>query len=252
MVYKTCSVNKVIAQFYRKYKPSNSGWVEDAIEWIGDAIEEMRCHQGYSEQNKEVTIADYRAKLPCEVESLLGIARNGMRLSRNGGINSDNLINKYPNCSLNRLAVCSDTYILNPNYITTPTIKDGCIVVYYEGLSVDCDGYPYIIDDAIYREALMWYVLREMLGRGFKHQVFTYKDADIKWTQTFPRAQNRCKMPDIDGMEKFSKSWVGIIKSINRPNEFFDTNGNNTQEESFPPGSLLQTFQIIGDNTNNN
>lgn len=250
MVYRTCSVKKVIAQFYRKFKPSHSGWVDDAIEFIADAVEEMKCHQGYSELFKEVDVRDYRAKLPCDAVSLLGIKYKGARLRRTGGINHDKTLRKYPNCEVVRLSPCNDTYYLNPNYIGT-SIQEGCFTVYYEGLEVDCDGFPFVIDDAVYREALVWYVMREMLGRGFKHQVFTYKDADAKWLQTYPKAQNRCKMPDVDGMEQFAQSWIGTIKSINRANEFFDEAGISKIEESFPPGSLLQTYQIIGNNLNN-
>lgn len=250
MVYKTCSVNKIIAQFYRKYKPSNSGWANDAIEWIGDAIEEMGCHQGYSEQFKDLEIIDSRVKIPCEAQNILGIKYKNKRLRRTGGINHDKTLLKYPNCTITNLSLAHETYYLNPNYIVT-SFQTGCITVYYSGLEVDCDGFPYVIDDSIYREALMWYILREMLGRGFKHQVFSYKDADVKWRETFPRAQNRCKMPDIDGMEKFAQSWLGTIKDINRANHFFEEETGRRNEEPFPPGSLLQTYQIIGNNTNN-
>lgn len=247
MVYKTCSTQKVIAQFYRDFKPSNSGWVEDAIEWIGEAIEIMGCHQGYSEMFKELHVLDYRVKLPCEAESLIGISYKGGRLARTGGIRHKN---PNANCELNKLTLSLDTYSLNPNYIHT-SFQTGCITVYFEGLELDCDGYPFVIDDAMYRKALEWYILMQMLGRGFKHQVFNYKDAMSQWEATYPKAQNKCKMPDIDGMEQFKKTWTGTCRSVNRTNQFFELTGENITDSAFPPGNLLQSFQILGPNQNN-
>lgn len=219
MVYKTCSVNKVIAQIYRDFKPSHSGWIGDAVEWIGDAIDIMKCAGGYGEQVEEVEIIDYRGKLPCQVESILGISRDGMRLARNGGLNHKNLksskVNILPGC-------VTQSYTLNPNYINT-SFEDGCIQIYYLGIETDCDGYPIIIDDAIYREALTWYVLMKMLGRGFKHQTFNYRDAEERWKKAYPRAQNRCRMPDIDGYEQFKKSWLGAVNSNDPSLVFFNS-----------------------------
>lgn len=248
MIYKTCSINKIIAQVYRDFKPSNSGWIDDCVEWIADAVEIIGSWQGYSEQFVELKACDYRVKIPCEAEMILAIVYKGRRLARNGGIT-----HKNPNFKISPLVMTipngDATYSLNPNYIHTPFAKDATITVYYLGLEVDCDGFPYIIDDAIYREALTWYVMMKMLGRGFKHQVFQYKDCMQKWETIYPKAQNRVKMPDIDGMEKFKKTFLGIARSVKRTDEFFNLNGNALREDAFPPGSLLQTFQILGPKT---
>lgn len=248
MVYKTCSINKILAQIYRDFKPSNSGWIQDAIEWTGDAIEIMRCYQGYVEQPKIVQVIDYRAKLPCELEYLLGIEYNNKRLQKSGGIN-----HKNSKCSCLDNLVCDtqESYSLNPNYIHT-TFKEGCITVYFLGLELDCDGYPLIIDDAIYREAITWYILMKMIGRGFKHQTFQYKDALEQWTKMYPKAQNRCRMPDIDSYEVFKKSWLGLARSTNMTNEFFNTvvTSNTSNSNSNIPGDLVESFPLLGTNNN--
>lgn len=247
MVYKTCSSEKLIAQFYRDYKPSNSGWLLDAIEWIADAIEIIGS-QGLTEQFKDLEIIDYRVKLPCEADVLLGISYKGFRLPRNGGIRHKD---PSPTCCLNNLPRCiKNSYSLNPNYIQT-SFQTGCIRVYYMGLELDCNGFPHLPDSAIYREAINWYILMKMIGRGFKHQTFSYKDADLKWTQTYPKAQNKCKQLDPDGMETFKKNWLGLARSITRSEEFFNTDSNNIIDNSHNPGDLLQTFQLLGPNANN-
>lgn len=247
MVYKTCPIERIMAQVYRDFKPSNSGWVEDAVEWIADAVEIIGSYQSYSEQSIELKSSDYRIKIPCQAEMILGVSYKGHKLMRNGG-----LMHKfYPkNSCLASMPTSNYTYSLNPNYLHTP-FKEDCFIVYYLGYELDCNGYPYIIDEAIYRKAITWYVIMMMLGRGFKHQTFTYKDAMNMWETTYPKAQNKCKQPDADSMETFKKNWLGLARSVNREKVYFNTDNMVYENDAHKPGDLLQTFQILGPNANN-
>lgn len=247
-IYKTCSIEKIIAQIYRDFKPSNSGWIDDAAEWIADAIQIMKVGQSFIEQHKIINVVDYRFKLPCDIEVLLGVEYNGKRLQKSGGIN-----HKNSKCSgLDNLLIAVDeSYSLNPNYGHT-TFKEGCVTVYFKGLEVDCNGLPTIIDDAVYRQAITWYVMAMMLLRGFKHQVVTYEMAWAKWETFYPRAQNRFRVPDIDSYEVFKKSWMGLVKSTNLTNQFFNTVVDSTGVNSnvFNPGQRVESFPALGTNQN--
>lgn len=248
-IYKTCSIEKVIAQIYRDFKPSNSGWIDDAAEWIVDAIEIMKVCQGFVQQSKDVNVIDYRFKLPCDIEVLLGVEYENKRLPKSGGIN-----HKSAKCSCLDNLVCAvdESYSLNPNYGHT-TFKDGCVKVHFEGLEVDCNGLPTVIDDPTYREAIMWYVLSKMLLRGFKHQTIDYPTAIKMWETYYPRAQNKFRVADIDSYEVFKKSWLGLVKSTNLTNEFFNTvvDSNGTPNSpSFKPGDRVESFPILGVNQN--
>lgn len=249
-LYKTCSIEQVIAQIYREFKPANSGWVDDAAEFIADAIGIMKVCQGFIQTSKEVNVIDFRAKLPCNIEVLLGIKYKGKRLQRNGGINHDD-----SKCTdLRNLLICvEESYILNPNYVQ-PTFQSGCITVYYYGLETDCNGLPTIIDDAIYRKAIVWYVMQMLCLRGFKHPVIDYQFCEKQWEKFYPQARNRFIMADIDDYEEFKKSWLGLVKSTNLTNSFFNTverNDNGANSNAFVPGDLVQTFPILGKNQNN-
>lgn len=248
-VYKTCSIDRVIGRIYRDFKPSNSGWVDDAIEWVGEAIDIMKVHQGYGEQHISVNVVDYRFKLPCGIENLLAVTYGNKRLQRSGGINHKNTAK----CTASNLMLnVQESYSLNPNYGHT-TFKEGCVTVYYEGIELDCNGFPTVIDDAVYIEALTWYVMARMLLRGFKHQTITYEFADMKWEKTYPKAQNRFRMCDIDEQEVFKKSWVGAVKNTNLANELFNTvvAGYGINSPSFNPGDRVESFPILGTNLNN-
>lgn len=243
MTYKTTSINVVLAKIFRDFNPSHSGWIPDAIEWISEAVGIMKTCESYKEIPKIVEIIDYRGKIPCDLEQMLGIEYNGMRLQRSGGIN-----HKSAPCSCLDNLVCSveESYSLNPNYIQT-TFKTGCITVYYYGLEVDCDGFPYIVDDPLYTNAVTWYVIMKMCLRGFKHPVADFKMAEFEWEKAHPKAMNRCRFPDIDGYEIFKKSWLGAARSTNRTNEFFNSvvANSSTSSNTALPGDLVETFPSI-------
>lgn len=251
-IYKTCSVQKVIAQIYRDFKPSNSGWVDDAIEWIADAISIMKVCQSFSTQRKKINVVDYRAKLPCDIEVLLGIEYKGTKLTGNGGIKNPG--KKYscecddPNkCTCFNSYVChgSESYTLNPNYINT-SFRKGELVVYYQGIEVDCDGFPFVIDDPIYREALMWYILSKMALRGFKHQTIDYNIANQNWEKFYPKAQNRFRLADIDAYDSFMQSWMGLVKPNNLTNTFFNTsNPEYLSNPAIDPGTKFENYPFL-------
>lgn len=240
MVYKTVSSDIVIAKVYRDFKPSNSSWIGDAIEWIGEAVEIIGCFTGYKQISKKYTVVDHRVKLPCDIEQLLGIEYNNMRLQRNGGINSK------AECSCLDNLTCSidESYSLNPNYIQT-TFQDGEIILHYYAIDVDCNGFPTIIDNPKVKEAISWRIMRGMLLRGHKHQVVDFKYADAMWEKFYPQAQNACKLSDIDDYEVFKKSWMGLVKSTNLTNEFFNTVSSPDYSSANAPGTLVTNPSTI-------
>lgn len=248
-MYKTISANAIIAKIYRDFKPSNSGWVDDAIEWIAEAIDIMKVHQGYKDIPSIVEIIDYRGKLPSNLELFLGVEYQGMRLQRSIAINH---INAKCSCLDNLVCHTTESYSLNPNYIQT-TFQTGCVTIYHKGLEVDCDGFPFIIDSALYKNAVTWYVMSMMCLRGFKHQTIDYPYCVMMWEKTYPQAQNEHRFADIDSMESFKKMWCGMANSTNLTNQFFNnlTNSSDALIDSYVAGTKLQTFEVIGTNLNN-
>lgn len=258
-IYTTCPIEKVIAQIYRNFKPSNSGWIDDAVEWIADAAEIMKVYQNFTNIVKEINVVDYRAKLPCDIEVLEGIVYKGYRLSENSAITFPNRKNLSSNCDCKSKCNCYksyschpvETYSLNPNYIQT-SFKEGCIQVYYEGLETDCNGLPYILDDAVYRQALEWYVLAMMCLRGFKHPIVTYELAWSNWEKFYPRAQNRFKVADVDAFDRIARSWLGIARPVNRAQFMFnDIPEYYNSTPVFNPGDKVESFPVLGKNLNN-
>jgi len=235
MTYTTTSPKAVIAKIYRDYKPNNSSWINDAYEWMGEALDCIRPFNGYVEQCKRIQVVDYRGKLPCDIQFLIGVSHNGEQIKRTGFI--PNKVKPTDSTKLNKLPNnLYDTYSLNPNYIIT-SFKEGYIDVYYNGLATDEEGFPLIPDIYEIKEALSWFILMKMCLRGFKHPVVTFQLAEQQWKTYYPQAQNACKMPDIDGYDLFKRTYLGLVDNIEKSNNFFS---DNTAKSLFATDDISQ------------
>ncbi len=214
-MYKTVSTKAVLIHVIRKFKPGNSNWYVDAIEWIGEAMGIIGSHAQYCNKPHLVHIKEFRAKLPCGIEQIEGVAYNGHRLVRNGGINN------RESCVSHLGVNTKESYTLNPNYIHT-SFETGDIVIYGLSLPVDEEGYPLVPDEPLYITALGWYIMMNWLARGNKHPVFNYEMCEQRWTKFYPQAQN-ANFPDIDNYDIFRNRWNNLIEDIGANNHFFNS-----------------------------
>lgn len=221
MVYKIVSSDKVISKIYRDFRPSNSNWVGDAVEWIGEGLEIIGAYTGLQRKPLCLDVVDYKVKIPCNVELIEGIEYNGFRLPYN------NAHNTIANCCINLPLHKNEYCSFNPNYIQT-SFATGKIIIWALLLPVDCNGLPMVPDNILCLTALEWYCMSMMLLRGFNHQTIDYKMAAMMWEKYYPQAQNDMNFPDIERYEQFSKTWTSLVFDINKQNEFFNNSFNNT------------------------
>ena len=126
-------------------------------------------------------------------------------------------------CSENFL---QDWYIIENGYIKT-SFKSGNICVSYKAFPLDEDCYPMVPDDISYREAMFWYVFKQMLLGGYDKPTnkIGYDFADQKWRIYCTQARNSANYPDIDKYEAFMNQWVRMIPNINRHQDNFENLG---------------------------
>jgi hypothetical protein len=85
-----------------------------------------------------------------------------------------------------------------------------------------------IPDNIYYKQALEWYIIRQMMMGGYKNENFNWQIADQQWKHYCVAAQNDAAYPSIDKMESFKNMWVRLVPNINAHADFFM--GNQTQE----------------------
>lgn len=256
MIYKTVSSKQLIAKVIRDFGIKDNDWVADAIEWIGEGAAAIGVFAGMKKKSTgnegtdtAITVANHRAELPCDLESLIAVEYLGQRLPYGadhtvyGLVCDDRTTDMYPasglntgellpglqesltsvqvyNLDSNTNKIAGEYYVINPNYIIT-SFESGHIKLHYNAFPVDDEGFPEVPDDYAYHTALSWYILKMILARGFEHPVFRYQDAETRWFDYRQLAANNAKYPSIDKMERFKNQWMRLIPNPMAWHDFY-------------------------------
>ncbi len=256
MNYKHVSSKQVIAKLYRDLKPSGSSWTSDALEWIGEALDFIGYHGIFDHVSTELIVVDHKAEIPCDLYQLIQVEYEGTGLvygTDTTGYTADTrTTSAYPaNTSVYTTAVAetnptddhsspsftvkftkdrrvsSEYYLINNGYIVT-SFEDGTIKLHYTAYPTDSEGFPLVPDNIYVKQALEWYIIRQMMMGGYVHPVFDWGVADQKWGHYCVAAQNDLAFPSIDKMETMKNMFLRMVPMVNRHSDFFI--GNETQE----------------------
>ena len=125
-------------------------------------------------------------------------------------------------CS-NEMSQHKESYIIDNDYIKT-SFRSGKVCISYQAFATDADCYPLVPDDISYKEAMFWYIFKQMLLGGFAKPTnpIDYNFADQKWRYYCTQARNAANYPDIDKYESFMNQLVRLVPDINRHEMFFE------------------------------
>lgn len=251
-INKTVSCKAIIAKIQRTFRPTGSTWINEAIEDIGWAIQGIGYHAGFEKKQTEppyLQVKNNRAKIPCDVERIIAIEQllpdaysEGNTLNPDGTTPSPNLVYNS-NCIYSgvKMILGSDQsgygigsdnprttaiqpgapyYNLNTDFVIT-SFEEGLIKLHYIGFALDKDGMPRILDDFDYKTAVEWYLVSNMILKGYKHPELDYKSAFQMWEMYRLRAENAPKVPSIDGAERFRNTWTRFALGNEWAGDFF-------------------------------
>jgi len=124
---------------------------------------------------------------------------------------------------VNEFADSADSYIIDGDYLKT-SFAEGSVCLSYMAFETDDDCYPMVPDDISYKEAMFWYIYKQMLLGGFDkpNNKIDYNFADQKWKYYCTQARNAANYPDIDKYESYMNQWVRLVPDINRHSVFFE------------------------------
>ena len=67
MIYKNVSAKTIIRKVMRDLKPTNDNWVDDSVEWIGEALEHRGASPQVETKNTVLTVSNYVVSLPSDL-----------------------------------------------------------------------------------------------------------------------------------------------------------------------------------------
>lgn len=246
MTYKTVSYKTIFSKVNRDFGISLMNMKSDAIEWIGEALQDIGHNADTEMLSCPMKVTNHRAPFPCNLDAILAIEYNGQKLPRSGShrtshqvtdpykrdmnefswmgtvVDSNNMASSqtfYANLIALPNSI-NHSYMLNPDYIIT-SFDEGDIVIHYRGYVLDEEGYPKIPDSKEHSEAIAFYILYKWLSRGNTHSVWRLADVYQMWIKLLGQASNKGGFPDIGDQERFTNMWVRVARDNYEPDRFY-------------------------------
>lgn len=249
MIYNTVSFKEILARLVNTYNIKSADFVPRLPIWVGEALGQLNIIMALQPAKTRVEVNEYKAKLPSTIKKLHSVEYDGNIVPRLNGmiyeyINSNGLSESYSQIKLVQDIEYDDNgnissvrttdsqipvsrtneyhYVLHKNGYIEFTVQTAELVLYFYKIPEEIDEntgmyFPLIPDDDIVKEAIMWYCLKNMLYRGYKHDVLSlaspnrYLNPAIQWDYYMPRAQNKASSPDRAEREAHSQIWRGVV-----------------------------------------
>lgn len=119
------------------------------------------------------------------------------------------------------------TYLINDSYIKTNQ-ETGYILLAYQAIPTDNEGYPMVPDDQSFLEALYWYIVMKLYYPQWKLGTVrdaVYYDARRSWNYYCKQAYGNALMPDKGQLESIKNTWLRLVPEINEYTTAFSTLG---------------------------
>jgi hypothetical protein len=221
MVYKFTSSKHAIRKVFRIFKlTANSDWVNDAVEWIGEAIQ-LIGSSPLEPAFIDLPIENHRVYFPADFFSMRAVEYNGRPLSYSADITIFTGSNDTALASV-RHGYEGFSYI--PNGIITH-MSSGVVRIHYDKFPTDEEGFPMVPDNQDFLEAIQWWLMRCIILSGTPHPTINFEMADQLWVRYCTKAQN-AGFPDIPKMEAFKDNFLRLIPRVNMYSDFFMQSGN--------------------------
>ena len=117
------------------------------------------------------------------------------------------------------------TYLVFPGYIKT-AMKEGYLMLSYQAVPVDTEGYPMIPDDESFEEAIYWYINMKLTYPEWKAgrvRDVVYYDTRSSWNFYRKQAYASAMMPNVDQLEAIKNAWLRLVPEIHEHGNAFTT-----------------------------
>lgn len=111
-------------------------------------------------------------------------------------------------------------YQVMGNYIQF-SFASGFVKIHYLTSVLDEEGFPMVPDNENFKTALYWYVLKMLIGAGYRHQVFSYGFCDQEFEKFGARALGEIKWPSLDEKARVHHTNTQFVISPKDYNTFF-------------------------------
>lgn len=244
MVYDYVSSKSIIAKTFRDLKIQRTDWINDGVEWIGEALEAINAAPQFTDKSRILRTRSHKAPLPHDLYRLKEVRYGtgtfnkddkptredfGLVLKCGDPSNHPSLVEESPSKYAGASHV-DETFLLEPGYIKT-SFESDWVLLNYLGFALDDDQFPMVPDNYSFKQALYWYIVMKLMEGGFDHPAkIGYGDAEQRWLKYCTQARNQANMPDEGKYEQFFESWITMVPHLNYRTEDVDFDFSGKQD----------------------
>jgi len=256
MEYNKTSMKAVIGKVVRDLSLQDATMIPDIMEWMTEAMQDMQTRWTLQQTWYDAEVYFYKVELPCGMAILTAVEFEGRRLQARDVSRHTGLIPRVGDLETPGIWVSSVKKVRTPNgfysyeqqtasipnavhedhwftedgpgYIQV-SMESGFVRLHMKEVAVDKQGYPLIVDQYDYKEALYWYTRKKMIESGWSDTVLNWDRCDHNYSVHVDRARAAIKYPSTARMETMMDH-VMLIP----PQNFFETYGNIEQAYEVP------------------
>lgn len=221
--FKYQSLKYTIAKVFRDLRLEDPNYELDMIEWAGEALDFIGAGSQFVTVVGNLEVDSYKAQLPVGLVKINQIAYENDGRHQIIRYNGKSFPDAYhQEGSPNIFAKTAESYQINGDYLLfsqeTATLK-----ISYSAIATDEQGYPLVPDNQYYRQAIFWYIYRQLIMLGHVTPTgIDYQFADQKWMFYCSGARNKANYPSLSEYKQFASSWASLLPNINAYDEGFD------------------------------
>lgn len=182
--------------------------LEQVVSYLVTFINIFGIPKLYQDKETLVKIEQYRGLLPCDLISINQVMDCKTKLCLRNSTNTfTNCDNKY-------------TFRVQGRAIIT-SLQEGEILVSYKSIPIDEDGFPLLIDNSVFIEALKEYIKKEYFSILFdlgKLNQAVLQHTEQRYAWLAGQLRSEFTIPSISEMESIKNMWT---RPIQNNNEFY-------------------------------
>lgn len=182
--------------------------LEQVVSYLVTFINIFGIPKLYQDKETIVKIEQYRGLLPCDLISINQVMDCKTKLCLRSSTNT------FTNCD------SKYTFRVQGRAIIT-SLQEGEILVSYKSIPIDEDGFPLLIDNSVFIEALKEYIKKEYFSILFdlgKLNQAVLQHTEQRYAWLAGQLRSEFTIPSISEMESIKNMWT---RPIQNNNEFY-------------------------------
>jgi hypothetical protein len=237
-------MGQVIGRALRRNGLKDTSLIPDLNEWTAEAMELMQMTLTLEHTFETIDSRFHKAKKPCGCAEVYAIEYCGYRLGQNNTVRDPRVpwipsvshdvfdavfvssTTKENTPSGNFLYTsefqkvtqmdwhCGEWYKEEGPYILT-SFSEGSVTVFFGKVPVDRDGFLMIPNNGPYKEAITWFLLARLDGRGYPTHGYTGAQMDQMFERFAGRAAESITMPSVEKIEATTQQLIQLLPNDN-------------------------------------